>query len=465
MNNDWQFDYSNLYNNNANGPSANGANNTNGAAAPNASGTNAAPEAAGAPAQPSGVQTAGGAQAGPGPAMGGMPAPGVPGAPQHGRGKGGKWAKRILAGVAAVAVCAAAGFGGGYVGGIMARGASSTVVYAAPSQTTQSASANTDASDGTTAGTLSVSQIADIVAPSVVEVTTESVSTNPFFSQYVQSGAGSGVIITSDGYIITNNHVVSGAQQVTVTTHDGDEYAATVIGTDSQTDIAVLKIEADGLTPATIGDSDALVVGEYAMAVGNPMGELGGTVTDGIISGLNRSVEVEGQNMTLLQTSAAVSPGNSGGGLFNERGELIGIVNAKSIEEGADGLGFAIPINTAMSVAQSLIENGYVTGRPAFGIQVLSISTVEDALQAGVNQLGVYIVSVDEGSAAEKAGLEAGDLFVSVDGKAVTSTSDVTGALEGRSAGDTVEVQVVRDGRVVSVTVTLQEQTAAAAAG
>ena len=135
MNNDWQFDYSNLYNNNANGPSANGANNTNGAAAPNASGTNAAPEAAGAPAQPSGVQTAGGAQAGPGPAMGGMPAPG---APQHGRGKGGKWAKRILAGVAAVAVCAAAGFGGGYVGGIMARGASSKRKSAGCSESGQS---------------------------------------------------------------------------------------------------------------------------------------------------------------------------------------------------------------------------------------------------------------------------------------------------------------------------------------
>ena len=161
-----------------------------------------------------------------------------------------------------------------------------------------------------------------------MEVTTSSVQTNGIFAQYVTEGAGSGVIISEDGYILTNNHVIEGQSSIKVTTSDGQEYDATVVGTDDKTDIAVLKIEASGLTPAVIGDSDSLVVGETAVAVGNPLGELGGTVTDGIISALDREVTVEGKNMTLLQTSAAVSPGNSGGGLFNEKGELVGFVNA-----------------------------------------------------------------------------------------------------------------------------------------
>lgn len=189
----------------------------------------------------------------------------------------------------------------------------------------------------------------------MVEVTTEAVTTNAFFGQYVQSGAGSGVIITEDGYIITNNHVVSGASQVTVRTSDGTEYPATVVGADSKTDIAVLKIEATGLTPAVVGDSDSLQVGEFTLAVGNPLGELGGTVTDGIISALDREVTVENQTMNLLQTNAAVSPGNSGGGLFNERGELIGIVNAKSSGQNAEGLGLRDPC-----------QHGHSGGRGAY---------------------------------------------------------------------------------------------------
>jgi len=232
------------------------------------------------------------------------------------------------------------------------------------------------------------------------------------------------------------------------------------LGTDDKTDIAVLKIEASGLTPAVIGDSDSLVVGETAVAVGNPLGELGGTVTDGIISALDREVTVEGKNMTLLQTSAAVSPGNSGGGLFNEKGELVGIVNAKSGGDNVEGIGFAVPINTAMEVAEQLIVNGYVSGRPAMGIQVIAITDLQTAMQAGVSQLGVYVQSVDPGSAAEQAGLQVGDLFVSVDGTAVSTTSDVTAVLDEHQVGDVIEVQVVRDKQVLSLNVTLQEKTA-----
>ena len=272
------------------------------------------------------------------------------------------------------------------------------------------------------------------------------------------------MIISEDGYILTNNHVVEGQSTVKVTTSDKQQYDATVVGTDDKTDIAVLKIDASGLTPAVIGDSDGLVVGETAVAVGNPLGTLGGTVTDGIISALDREVTVNNQTMTLLQMSAAVSPGNSGGGLFNERGELVGIVNAKSGGSDVEGIGFAVPINTAMEVAEQLIANGYVSGRPAMGIQVVAITDLQTAMQAGVSQLGVYVQRVDEGSAAEKAGLKVGDMFVSVDGTAVSSTSDVTAVLDQHQVGDTIEVQVVRGKQVLSLNVTLQEKTAGAAA-
>ena len=438
MNHNWEFDYSNLYNRQPN--------NT-----PNAS----APQGQPAYREPQPMYHTTGVN---------LPPEGEdPKAPK----KENRWGRRVGAAVALVVFCAGAGFGGGYLGGVAARGASSPVVYEQPDEAATAADGstgtNTQASNGLSAESLSISQIASIVSPSVVEVTTETISTNPFFPQYIQDGAGSGVIISEDGYIITNAHVISGASQIKVRTSDKTEYEAELIGSDTKSDIAVLKIEATGLTPAVIGDSDKLVVGEFTLAVGNPMGTLGGTVTNGIISALNRDITVQGQTMNLLQTNAAVSPGNSGGGLFNDKGELIGIVNAKSAEEGAEGLGFAIPVNTAMQVAQSLIDNGYVTGRPALGIQVLAVSDWQMMMQYGVSQPGVYIVDVTEGSCADKAGLQAGDLFVSIDGNAVADTVDVTSALDSHAVGDTIEVQVARQGKVVQVSVVLEEQSAQAA--
>lgn len=437
MNHNWEFDYSNLYNRQ-----------------PNNTQQSSVPQGQPAYRDPQPMyQTAG---------MN-LPPEGEAKPPK----KENRWARRAGAAVALVAVCAGAGFGGGYLGGVAARGASSPVVYEQPkegdSTTTGSVGNDTGSTNGLSADALSISQIASIVSPSVVEVTTETISTNPFFPQYVQDGAGSGVIISEDGYIITNAHVISGASQIKVRTSDKTEYEAEMIGSDSKSDIAVLKIEATGLTPAVVGNSDNLVVGEFTLAVGNPMGTLGGTVTNGIISALNRDITVQGQTMNLLQTNAAVSPGNSGGGLFNEKGELIGIVNAKSAEEGAEGLGFAIPVNTAMEVAQSLIDNGYVTGRPALGIQVLAVSDWQMMVQYGVSQPGVYIVDVTEGSCADKAGLKAGDLFVSIDGNSVTGTVDVTSALDSHAVGDTLEIQVAREGKVVQVSVVLEEQSPQAA--
>lgn len=437
MNHNWEFDYSNLYNRQ-----------------PNNTQQSSAPQGQPAYRDPQPMYQTTGMN---------LPPEGEAKPPK----KENRWARRAGAAVALVAVCAGAGFGGGYLGGVAARGASSPVVYEQPkegdSTTTGSVGNDTGSTNGLSADALSISQIASIVSPSVVEVTTETISTNPFFPQYVQDGAGSGVIITEDGYIITNAHVISGASQIKVRTSDKTEYEAELIGSDSKSDIAVLKIEAAGLTPAVVGNSDNLVVGEFTLAVGNPMGTLGGTVTNGIISALNRDITVQGQTMNLLQTNAAVSPGNSGGGLFNEKGELIGIVNAKSAEEGAEGLGFAIPVNTAMEVAQSLIDNGYVTGRPALGIQVLAVSDWQMMVQYGVSQPGVYIIDVTEGSCADKAGLKAGDLFVSIDGNSVTGTVDVTSALDSHAVGDTLEIQVAREGKVVQVSVVLEEQSPQAA--
>lgn len=418
MENKWEYDYSGLYQNGYN------------PAPPTGSG-------------PSGQMPGDGGM--PGAPMGG----GEP--PRKKRGIG----KKVLAGVLALVLVAAVSFGGGFAGYLVAsKNGGQTVMY-------QAASGGSATSTSSTGGSLS--DVASAVTPSVVVVTTEQIVTDNYFwgGQQVLSGAGSGVILTTDGYIVTNYHVVEGAQQITVTLHDDSTYTATVVGSDQQSDIALLKIDATGLTPAVLGDSDSVQVGEVVIAVGNPMGTLGGTVTDGIVSALNRDISVEGNQMTLMQTSAAISPGNSGGGLFNTNGELIGIVNAKYSDEDAEGLGFAIPVNTMKTVVQDLLENGYVTGRPALGITVITVGDVQTAMQYGVSSLGVYVNSVDEGSGAEAAGMKAGDRIVSIGTQLVESTDDVTNALKSYNVGDVVEVQVDRDRELITLQVTLGEKTGA----
>lgn len=359
--------------------------------------------------------------------------------------------KRIAAAAALVIFCGAAGFGGGYAGYRAARGTAGTVIHHAAVQE------QTESEPAAPGAALSIKDVAKRVGPSVVEVTTEQVTTHPIFGQFVQGGAGSGVILSQDGYIITNNHVVHGATQVKVRLTDGNEYEAKIVGMDAKTDIAVLKVEAEGLPAVVVGDSDGIEVGEPVIAVGNPLGRLGGSVTSGIVSALDRTITVGNEEMHLLQMDAAVSPGNSGGGLFNERGELIGIVNAKSGGENTEGIGFAIPVNTAVRVAEELMDNGYVTGRPGMGVTVIQITDPQTAYSYGVSQAGVYVRDVAEGGAAEKAGLKPGDRFVSVDGTAVSETGDVTGALAQHQVGDTIEVQVARGKQIVSASVVLEE--------
>ena len=376
--------------------------------------------------------------------------------------------KRVARSAVALVLAAAMGFAGGFVGAKFGGSGKVVIQQVAPSSTADSASgSDSSITAASSTGTgLNTEQVADLVSPSVVVITTEQV----VYSQWswygqnqVESGAGSGVIISSDGYILTCAHVVDGASNITVTINDKD-YTATLVGEDTTSDIAVIKIDANGLTPATVGDSDSLKVGQNVMAVGNPLGELGGTVTGGMISALNRSVTIQGSSsvntMSLIQMDASVSPGNSGGGLFNMNGELVGIVNAKSSSSDAEGLGFAIPINDAIKVAQELLENGYVTGRPYLGITYLAVTDAQTASQLGVNAYGVYVVEVVKGGPAEKAGLQAGDRIVSVDGTEIASKDDLGTLMQEHAAGDTLSITIARDGQMQTVNVTLGEKTA-----
>lgn len=304
-----------------------------------------------------------------------------------------------------------------------------------------------------------VSAVASAVENSVVEIRTEQLVTSSWLQQYVSEGAGSGVVYSSDGYIVTNNHVIDGATNITVTMHDGSTYPAELIATDSKTDLALLKIEKDDCIPVVLGNSDNLIVGEVTIAVGNPLGQLGGTVTNGIISALDREITLDGRTHNLLQTNAAINPGNSGGGLFNANGELIGIVVAKSSGSDVEGLGFAIPVNDVKEVIEQLLTNGYVSGRPAMGISVVSVETYQQAISYGVNKYGVFIVDVLEDSAAEKAGLQVNDYIVSVDGVAIESYDDLSGILDSYAVGDTITIQIQRGRNIMDFSLTLQENT------
>ena len=305
---------------------------------------------------------------------------------------------------------------------------------------------------------MSIAGVVAAVKDSVVEITTETVTGGSgIYSQYVLSGAGSGVIISDTGMVITNHHVIDGATKITVRLTDGTEFDAKVIGSDLDADIAVVSIKPGDkkLTSAVIGNSDTLVVGEEIVVIGNPLGELGGTVTNGIISATEREIMIEESgSMTLLQTNAAVNPGNSGGGMFNLYGELVGIVNAKSSGDNIEGIGFAIPSNTAKDVAGQLIEYGYVKGRPTIGISYVDVNnSLYARYYFNSSSVGVYIVD-DTG----KHGFKYGDRIISFNGEEVSSSSDLASMLKKCSVGDTVEIVVMRSGSSVTVSVTLTEK-------
>lgn len=298
----------------------------------------------------------------------------------------------------------------------------------------------------------SITEISKKAIQSVVEIQTEAISTNSFFPQAITSGAGSGVILSKDGYIVTNHHVINGADKIRVITHDHKSYDAKLIGYDASTDLAVVKIEAKDLIPAILGSSKNLEVGNTAIAIGNPLGELGGTVTSGIISATDREITIDNQQMQLLQTNAAINPGNSGGGLFNERGELIGIVNAKSSGENIEGLGFAIPIDHAKPIIESLISNGYVKNRASLGVM---LSVANNPMNP--NTSAVFIVNVEKGSAADKAGLKVGDQILKIENKKVTDVSDIKTVINNHKSGDTVSLKILRENDTKDIKVKLGE--------
>lgn len=352
--------------------------------------------------------------------------------------------------VISILCSAALGFGGGYLANNMNSSSSNGV------NINKVEASNTSRSGNVSANT--TSEVVKKTADSVVEIETEGVKTGSFAQQYVVQGAGSGVIISEDGYIITNHHVIEDANSVTVTLRDGKtSYTAAVIGSDSENDIALLKVDAKGLTPATFGDSSKLAVGDYVVAIGNPLGQLGGTVTDGIISALARDVVIEGKNMTLLQTNAQISPGNSGGGLFNSNGELVGIVNAKDSATEVEGIAFAIPINNVLDIIDDLKSYGYVTGKIDLGMQLTDITSNDTAFYYGVNQTGCYVLSVTRGSNAETAGFHTGDLITKVNSTDINTSADVKNALKDSKVGDKVKFTVYRNGETSDLTLTLAE--------
>ena len=272
---------------------------------------------------------------------------------------------------------------------------------------------NLDLADATRSS-LSIQEIVEVAGDSVVEISTERARNTGFLMQQILHGAGSGVIISTDGYIMTNSHVVEDSNHIRVTLANGEVHNARLVGIDRSTDVAVIKINAAGLRPVIFGNSDGIAIGDLAVVIGNPLGDLGGTTTVGIISALNRDLVIENRRLTVIQTDAAINQGNSGGGLFNQHGELVGLVVAKTKGPGVEGLGFAIPINIAKPLAMNIVEHGFVA-RPQIGIVMTDLTSPEAMSQNNVTIPGIYISDVVSEN-ARAAGLRAGDMLYSIEG-------------------------------------------------
>ena len=301
---------------------------------------------------------------------------------------------------------------------------------------------------------LSASQVYTSNVNSTVGITVD-ITTNYWGYQTTAAASGSGFILSEDGYILTNYHVIEDGSNITVTTFDNQSFTAAVVGYDSGNDIAVLKVEAEGLTPVTLGDSDTLQVGDDVVAIGNPLGELTFSLTHGVVSALDREITLSsGSTMTLIQTDASINSGNSGGPLFNMYGQVIGITNAKysssTSSSGAsiDNIGFAIPINRVRNIVDSIIQNGYIV-KPYIGVSVATLNAVLDIPQ------GAAVKAVVEGSPAEEAGLQVNDVITQVNGEDIRSSSDLVNAVGKCSPGDTLELTVYRQHETDLLTITL----------
>jgi serine protease Do len=294
---------------------------------------------------------------------------------------------------------------------------------------------------------LTLPELFEEANPAVVAISTEVIGRNAFGHRITRPASGSGFLVSPDGYIVTNDHVIEGASSITVLKHDGRQYPATIIGRDPNSDIAVIKIDGTDMPYLVFGDSDSLRVGEQVAAIGNPLGELANSMTVGHISALNRDINIDGVSHNKLQTDAAVNRGNSGGPLLNLYGEVIGVVSAKSVGMDVEGLGFAIPSSHAESVVSQLMQHGFVSGRAILGVQI----TVQDGTS------NVQVASVNHGSAAERAGVMVGDVILSANGASVSSFADLRTVLDSLSPGDMVELRLQRGSEEVTLTAVLDE--------
>lgn len=367
--------------------------------------------------------------------------------------------------VAIALVCAIlGGLGGGAITGAVAYNRYSGETQALQQQIDDLKSQSTGKGNTTIVTSVSAEGLksgAQIYAENVdtvVSITTQGVNNGQGFQSM-----GTGFIISDDGYILTNHHVIANGQKVTVTTNNGDEYDATVVGSDEYYDVALLKVDAANLPTVTIGDSDSTTVGEEVVAIGNALGELTSSFTGGYLSGKDRMVSTDGTSVPMMQTDAAINSGNSGGPLFNMKGEVIGITSAKysgSTSSGAsiEGIGFAIPINDVMKLVDDLKTHGHVTGRAQLGVMVQDMQLDSSVAKAYGLPKGVQVVSVNAGSAAEAAGVQANDIITALGSDKIESTSDLRVALQKRSAGDSDTITVYRNGQQITLNITFEEK-------
>ncbi len=368
----------------------------------------------------------------------------------------GKTLGTVAAVLALALVCGLSGFGGAALYGRM-----NPTEDAAPAFDTVNSAEKMAALTG---GELSAEDLYEAVLPSCVGITV-STTVNIFGQTTTSAASGSGFVLTADGYIATNYHVIEEAAEnrgvdIEVAFASGEKYTAALVGGDQENDVAVIKIDAAGLTPVTLGSSGSLKVGEAVYTIGNPLGELTYSLTDGIVSALDRVISTEENvSMNMLQTNCAINPGNSGGPLFDSTGRVVGIVSAKytnaSSTVSAEGLGFAIPIDDVKNMLSDIMEYGYVTGKPILGVSVTNVSSA--MLRYGI-PAGAAVEAVNEGSCAEKAGITQGDIITEFDGAPIESRDALVSAVSAKRAGDRVTLTVYRQGETLELTVTLDEK-------
>ena len=370
---------------------------------------------------------------------------------KHHRGIG-----RVVALILSCAVISAAcGFGGA----ILAQNGSSTGKTTVQQSSRTATTVNVKKVDGQTL--MSPAEVYASTVNSVVSINCSAGSTNVFGQQTESASSGSGFIYTADGYIVTNQHVIANASSINVTLYNGDTYPATLVGSDSDYDVAVLKIDAKDLPAVTLGNSTDVNVGDNVMAIGNPLGELTFSMSSGIVSCVNRAINVEGTPFNMIQVDASINPGNSGGPLMNLYGEVVGIVSAKYssyADTTVEGLGFAIPINDVQSIISDIMENGSVTDKAYMAITAGTM-TQQMAAQYKINATeGVFVYSVEDGGAGDKAGLKLGDVITKLNDTQITSMEDLSAAKKGFKAGDTVTLTVLRDGQEITTQLTFDAQ-------